>query len=149
MTLDISFGKIVFKIGKIDINEDGEGSCNADMFLTVEDCPDEKENVCNPEYTLDAKSPWRSGSTEFWHFFSESKRINKIYHLWRNFPESNDRDVCFVKPVLELINELTDSDVFNKNEEVYERNKDRLKWLKFWANKSVELYGEYAGVEFS
>jgi hypothetical protein len=61
----------------------------------------------------------------------------------RKHPDTNDLDLALIKPFLKRINKLKDSDFVN------EVDKDRLKWLKYWSNKSVELYGNEAAILFS
>ena len=129
MTLDVTIGKIV---------TDYDFYGNKPTFW-VESCPNAEQNICNSKYTDWPKEAYRSGSTAFWEFFQ--KQVGQIYYDMRDHPNSNDRGVSYIKPFLERINALTES-----NDDV---DKDRMKWLKYWCNKAVELYDSMAGIMFS
>ncbi|MDP3989718.1 MAG: hypothetical protein Q8Q01_00765 [archaeon] len=125
MTLDVRIGK---KIGD----------------SSVEQCPDAKENICDPLHTNWPTESYRSGNNfSFWKFFTKNKDLKAIYLEMRKHPNTNDLDLALIKPFLKRINKLKDADFVN------EVDKDRLKWLKYWSNKAVELYGNEAAILFS
>jgi len=138
MTLDVSIGLI--KFGKLKKNDVADyESCNVMRALDIKRCPDSEADICDPERTLSAKEAYRSGSTSFWDFWDNC--TYELYHSMRDYPNSNDTDIAFLKPVIDDINALPDP--------TDEGNADRMKWLKYWANKAVELYGDRAGIRFS
>ena len=132
MTLDISIGKIV-----IEQDENGRA------YIWVKRYPDADFNVCNPKATITPKEAYRSGSTAFWQFWKKNDKLATIYERMREYPDSNDSDVTFLKSYVDDILNLSDALFSNPND------KDRLKWLKHWVKKAVELYGDEAGISFS
>ena len=139
MTLDVTIGKIT-----IERIEEEDDLCFKPLFH-VQQCPEAKEDINDKEYTLWTKESYRSGSTDFWSFFKRQHPLLKeIYFGMREHPDSNDFDVAYVKPYLEKINSIKIEDFKDPNEV----NDDRLKWLRYWCNKAVELYGEEAGISF-
>lgn len=148
MTLDVKIGKII--IDKLD--PDWDESCESTVVRpNVEQCPDIDYDLCVPltgspfdrtekGFTCWPRSAYRSGSTPFWDFFRN--HLPEIYNKMRDNPNSNDRDVARIAPLIKDIRALPDdcgSDIDN----------DRMKWFKFWCNRAVELYGDEAGVGFS
>lgn len=127
MTLDIT-------IGKVFINST-DNKPYADVIM----CPAESEDVCDNKMTWWPKESYRSGSTGLWEFCDN--QLSDIYTKMCDYPRSNDRDVAFIKPFIEQINNLSNCD--NK------LDFDRMKWFKFWCNKSVELYGDEAAIKFT
>lgn len=125
MTLDVTIGK---KIGKD----------------SVEKCPESKDNVCDSAQTNWPSESYRSGNNvSFWKFFTKVKELNTLYLKMRKHPNTNDADIAQLKPLIKQINKLKESDFED------ELDKDRLKWLKYWSNKAVELYGNDAAIMFS
>lgn len=136
MTLDVTIGEIVPDTDNIE--EDPKAR------YWVKQAPEANFDVCNPEYTMDAKEAYRSGSTGFWNFWlKKSEQLTEIYEAMRSNPNSNNRDVAYLKPLLTRINAIPESD-FSSGIDL-----DRLKWFKYWANKAVELYGDKAGIMFT
>ena len=127
MTLDVTIGKIVIE------------NCENKAHTSVEECPRSENTVCDSNHTLWATESYRSGSSGFWEFWSV--HCNCIYHALRDHPNTNDRDVGYLKPCIDDINNLSD-------ECGSDANSDRMKWFKHWANKAVELYGDDAGIMF-
>lgn len=117
MTLSITIGKT-----KPMVNEYGE---------TIDECPPESYDVCDPKYTMHSQRAYRNG-TALWDFFEHY--LNDIY----NESMSNKDEI---KPFIDEINALPD-DCGDPG------HNDRMKWFKFWCNRAVELYGDEAGVEF-
>ena len=125
MTLDVTIGK---KTGKDH----------------VEKCPESKDNVCDSTQTNWPSESYRSGNNvSFWKFFTRNKDLKVIYLKMRKHPDTNDLDIAQLKPFMKEINKLKESDF------VDEIDKDRVKWLKYWSNKAVELYGTDAAIMFS
>ena len=138
MTLDVTIGKVVIEPYDPEY-KDEDGACVAQF--SVEPCPELDYDLCiSPGCTLWPREAYRSGSLNFWDFFL--KKIPGVYRKLRYNPTTNDRDVAWIKPIIDEINRLSDdigTDIDN----------DRMKWFKFWCNRAVELYGENAGIEFS
>lgn len=139
MTLDVT-------IGYVEPNTEPYDDQIHPSFDVIQ-CPNADHDVCNPEYTMDAKESYRSGSfgeDGFWAFWKrKSLKLSAIYFEMRENPDSNDRDVAYLKPFIERINAIPESD-FTEAVDL-----DRLKWLKYWVNKAIELYGDKAGIMFS
>lgn len=146
MTLDVTIGKIIVE----EFNP--EYPDEVIVNVGVEPCPDLEYDLCESMkgdpyggtgtgYTRYPRSPYRSGSTPFWGFFRHY--MPALYKKMRAHPDSNDRDVARLQPVINEINALPDSPL-NCACDV-----DRMKWFKFWCNRAVELYGKEAGIEFS
>ena len=111
---------------------------------TIEQCPDSDTNICDPAFTRWPKESYRSGSNvSFWRFFMKNNDLKKIYLEMRKHPNSNDLDLASLKPFANKINKIKESDFSD------DLDKDRLKWLKYWSNKAVKLYGEEAAIMFS
>lgn len=135
MTLDVTIGKIIFS------EPDPEWDETYTVYVDVEQCPDIDYDLCkSPELTLWPRSAYRSGSTGFWKFFE--LKTGNLYYKMRDHPGSNDRDVCRIKPIIDQINQLPDKTGTDIDD-------DRMKWLKFWCNRAIELYGDLAGVMFT
>ena len=157
MTLDVTIGKLTISpietilqaalYGDEDNNEYGIRDHVVDTYgmIDVEACPDSDYDVCNPESTIYPRSSQRSGSTGFWKFFTDMIGSD-IYYAMRRNPESNDRDIALIRPLIDKINAIQDPTIVDENAKY---NSDRLKWFKFWSNKAVELYGDMAAIEFS
>ena len=141
MTLDIKIGKIIVEQPDPDLKDwiDEDGSCV--VRADVEQCPDLDYDLCPKEHTIGPREAYRSGSIPLWEFFQDGP-AKEVYRKMRFYPNSNDRDVARVMPLLEEINKLPD----HLGSEV---DDDRMKWFKFWCNQAVELYGDLAGVRFS
>jgi len=141
MTLDVKIGKIVIDPIDPDLKDWiwEAGSCT--VRVNIEQCPDLDYDLCPKEHTFAPREAYRSGSIPLWDFFQKGP-ARKIYHAMRDNPNSNDRDVARIKPLLDEINKLPD----HLGTEV---DDDRMKWFKFWCNRAVELYGDLAGVRFS
>jgi len=130
MTLDVTIGKIIAD----EIYDD-----TINPMYWIKQCPDSETPICDIDHTLWIVEAYRSGSTEFWNFFFN--HVGKMYKEMRSNPNSNDRDVVCITPFLDRINSLnTPSDPTHA---------DRMKWLKYWCNKAVELYGKEAGMMFT
>lgn len=111
---------------------------------SVEQCPDAKENICDSAHTNWPAESYRSGNNvAFWKFFTRNKDLKAIYLEMRKHPNTNDLDIALLKPFLKRINKLKELNFID------EIDKDRLKWLKYWSNKAVELYGDEAAIMFS
>ena len=67
---------------------------------------------------------------------------NGLYYRIRKHPDTNDCDIIPLKSILHEINGLFD-EFFD------EIDRDRMKWLKFWSNRAVSLYGDDAYISFS
>ena len=131
MTLDVRIGKAQIK------------DYDNHFIVDVVKCPELDYDLCKPCFTLWPRESYRSGSTEFWEFFTHNPEIRKIYHQMRDFPDCNDYEVIKIIPFIDKINALSIQD-FKKDS-----HKDRLKWLKFWCKKAIELYGDLAAISFS
>lgn len=107
----------------------------SDEIPNIDECPSEAYDVCDPKYTIYPRRSIRSGSSNMRDFFdciTAEIYTNAI---------SDPTEIVFIKPVIGTINDLIDDceDVVHN---------DRMKWLKFWCNRAVELYGDEAGIEF-
>jgi len=114
-------------IGKIDPHRDG--------IPYIDMCPSESYDVCDPEYTIYPRKALRSGADDMRDFFDglpDEIYINTI---------SDPDEMVLIEAVIGAINALPD-DIGNPC------HNDRMKWLKFWCNRAVELYGDEAGIEF-
>jgi hypothetical protein len=131
MTLDVTIGKIGFNV------------MNNRVYLTVHECPEADKDICDPGATIYPRKSYRSGSSGFWLFWEKNDLLHGIYKDMRDNPNSNDHDVALVEPFLKLILMIR----ADKWTEPFDR--DRLKWLQYWAAKAVELYGKEAGIQFS
>ena len=69
--------------------------------------------------------------------------INEVYYEMRKHPNSNDIDVCRLKPYAKRISCIEIPEI-NQNS----LDADRLKWLKYWTARAVNLYGDKAGIMF-
>lgn len=134
MTLDVTIGKFKIKNPTRNDVKDYE-SANAINFMSVVACPISKEPIC--EQSAWPCESYRSGSTGFWNFFE--KQLPKLYKKMRFNPNTNDKDIAFIKPILKEINALPNP---------VDDDADRMKWLKYWCNRAVELYGIRAAIEF-
>jgi len=142
----------------------------------VTTCPEADDNICDPEKTIYPKTSKRSGSTGFWRFWREIDGLEEIYEMMSRYPDSNDKDFALLKPINEEIQQLNESDINREKireniredkardarleSELYpesvdyyverqvEMHKSRLKWLKYWSAKAVELYDEKAAIRF-
>ena len=106
----------------------------SDEIPNIDECPAESYDVCDPEFTIHPRRSIRSGSGEMQDFFDgvTAEISNTI---------SDPTEIILIKPVINVINDLIDDcDDVGHN--------DRMKWLKFWCNRAVELYGDEAGIEF-
>lgn len=113
-------------IGKIGIPNNTDCS--------IEECPMESYDVCNPEYTQYPDRAFRSGSG-MCDFFD--LHVTAIY---KEIMRLKERSVP-IKPFIDRINALPD-DLCDDS------HNDRMKWLKFWCNRAVGLYGDKAVIEF-
>lgn len=129
MTLDVNIGK---RIEYLD--EDGS------VQYRIEMCPEADHDICKPEFTSWSRESYRSGSSDFWRFFQMC--TDGLYYHIRKYPDTNDYEIIPLKPILHEINGLFDK-FFD------EANRDRMKWLKFWSNRAVSLYGDDAYISFS
>ena len=94
MTLDVNIGKVVLCME------------NNKPEFAIENCPDAKNDICNPDNTIFPKSSIRSGSSGFWGFWR--KHCNDLYESFRDPPYSNDVDVAYLKPYIDDIKSLPD-----------------------------------------
>lgn len=153
-------------------------SLNLNSVADVEPCPESEKNICDPNNTIYPKRSIRSGSTGFWRFWRVVDKLDKIYKMMRVHPGSNDTDIALLKPVNHQIQELKTKDINKEKVKKYaaedkERDKkliqdvygiedieeetnkrivghkSRLKWLKYWSDKAVNLYREKAAIKFS
>jgi len=127
MTLDITIGKVC--VDRMDNK----------AYIAVSACPPTSYDVCDSEYTIYPRAAYRSGSVGFHEFFD--KYLNDIYVEMQDHPDTNDQDVAFITHWIDRINVLQDQ----CDEPA---STDRMKWLKFWCNRAVALYGEDAAIEF-
>ncbi len=158
MTRDIILGKIVERI------EDGK------KFKCVEKCPPAEKQIC--EYSDHPFDSFRYGSTYDFHEFH--KYIFSVAQNQGDVFRSTFPAVLPLKPIIDKLNSISNDwkgknepleFFFNEMAEVIytgkidkkkqlspdwlvEISRDRMIWLKHWANKAVELYGEDAGIEF-
>lgn len=128
MTLDVTIGKII-------INKDE----NNRAFISIKQCPNSKKHICDKQYTFVPTESYRSGSSGLWNFFKSY--VGDLYFQWREHPDTNDLDIAFIKPVIKKIIKLKDP--------VESIEYDRMKWLKYWCQKAVKLYGKNAGIMFT
>lgn len=127
MTLDVTIGKIVIE------------NCKNKPRADVEQCPNADHNVCDSEFTRWVCESYRSGSGDFWDFWTE--QCKSVYCEFRDNPCTCDREVAYIRPHIDAINALPD--VCDTD-----ANTDRMKWFKYWANVAVELCGNDAGIKF-
>jgi len=179
MTLDVTIGKLENKYENLDeelIEDYGEPAClNVERTLRIKKCPQADENICNPDKTIYPKTSKRSGSSGLWRFWRVLD--NELYEMFREHPGTNDKDYAYLKPVIERIKNLDESDfdrekvreqviedkekderlesnlygiddVDDAIENRIEGHKSRLKWLKYWSSKAVDLYDEKAAIRF-
>lgn len=131
MTLDATIGKVY-----VDQYENTP-------LLRVKECPPSKKDICPKEHTVFPKRAYRSGSSSLWEFFlDKNEELKKIYFEMREHPNSNDLDVKYLKPFANRIYKLKASSF------KFASDKDRLKWLKYWARVAIRLYGDEAGISF-
>jgi len=162
MTLDVTIGKLKVENENLSKN-------------AIDPCPKADSNICDPDKTIFPKMSKRSGSTGFWRFWRVLD--NELYEMFRENPASNDKDYAYIKPVIERIKSLEESDfdrekirehviqdkerderlennvygIDDIDEEIDSRiigHKSRLKWLKYWSERAVELYGNQAAIRF-
>jgi hypothetical protein len=128
MSLGVAIGKrITEKRGEKDV----EG---------VQCCPDADQDICDPEFTRWSKESYRNGTGDFWHFWE-----HHVGSLFQRMSVGNlnsaGEPLAQLKPILDEINQLPDDFVKRVDQ-------DRMKWLKYWANRAVELYGDEAYITF-
>jgi|LGVF01.1.fsa_nt_gb hypothetical protein len=128
MTLDIT-------IGQVCIEEYGNKA-----YVSVSPCVPETYDVCDPKYAVRPRAAKRSGAVALYGFFN--KYLYDIYTEMRDYPDSNDQDVAFITPWIDRINALDDQcdDPIRT---------DCMKWLKFWCNRAVTLYGDDAAIKIA
>lgn len=114
-------------IGKINPQSDG--------MPYIDECPLESYDVCDPEYTIHPRRSLRSGTDDMRDFFDGLPA--EIYANTISDPD----EIVLIKPVIDEINALPDDCGVPAHN-------DRMKWLKFWCNRAVELWGDEAGIEF-
>jgi hypothetical protein len=125
MTLDVTIGKL-------------KGTRYLDQ------CPNAETDISNPKLSYWSRESYRSGSTEFWSFWlNKNAKLAKIYMNMRKNPWTNDFDRSKLKPFEKEILSIPESEFPD------EVDKDRLRWLKYWVAKAIELYGDKAGITFS
>jgi hypothetical protein len=125
MTLDVTIGKL-------------KGT------QYIEQCPNSETDISDPKLSWYLKESYLSGSTGFWEFWLNSNlSLREIYLKMRKHPFTNDRDQAKLKPFLNDIIAIPES-AFTIPDDI-----DRLRWLKYWAAKAVELYGDKAWISFS
>jgi hypothetical protein len=141
MTLDVTIGEIIgagpYNGGDIRVKVYGD---NHEIIADVKQCPKADKDICDKGLTLWPRESYRSGSSAFWDFFTDGP-LCELYLKMRNYPGSNDWDVAYLAPVAD---EITNIKEFGD-----EVDRDRLKWLKYWVAKAVELYGNKAGIQFT
>jgi hypothetical protein len=161
MTLDVTIGKLTFPDPQTIINEilttNESPIVEEYQFIYVTQCPNSEIDICDPAVTLWPKESYRSGSTHFWIFFERLIGID-IYHAMRNYPNSNERDIALIKPLINEINKLNTItrdqiiEMFpelSKDQTNIDGMVDRLKWFIYWTNKAVELYDDFAAIDFT
>ena len=136
MTLDITIGELCLSEEIDYLKEDPE----IRPCLWVRECPELDYDLCDPDATVYPRTSYRSGSTGFWKFCFDF--MDDVYYEMRENPKTNELDIAYIKPFLNRINKLSDP-----QDDFY--HKDRMKWLKFWCNKAVELYGDRACIMFA
>ena len=147
MTIDITIGKLRIKtveeVIKNELKEiykiNNESRFRITDFVEIEQCPDE-EDGCTEEDTIFPNSAYRSGSISGMCDFFRNVIPNLIRKI--RIIETNDTQYTKIKPFLEEINRIQ----YDGNDLQHKR---RLHWLKFWCNKSVELYSDDAVIMFS
>lgn len=132
MTLDVTIGKIILR----------QDEDNGRAYVWIKQCPGADFDVSPKKYTLSPREAYRSGSTSFWQFWRKNDLLGQLYEEMRTHPNSNDFDATYLEKYVERINQL------EENSFESELDQDRLKWLKYWVNKAVELYGKEAGITF-
>ena len=132
MTLDVTIGKVI-------VERDEE---NGHAFVWIEQCPDADFDVSALSFMINPREAYRSGSSSFWRFWRKNDVLGVVYEEMRNNSDTNDMDVIFLEKYVERINQV------QENSFDTEVDKDRLRWLKYWVNKAVELYGKDAGISF-
>lgn len=120
MTLTVIIGKI--------------GTPNEEI-PNIDECPEESYDICDPEYTIFPRRAIRTGSNGMRDFFDGLTAA--IY----TDTISDPAEIILIAPIIDVINDLVD-DLGDPG------HNDRMKWLKFWCNRAVELYGDEAGIEF-
>jgi len=113
----------------------GKMGSPSDEIPNIGECPEESHDVCDPEYTIFPKRAIRIGSSDMRDFFD-----GLTAEIYTN-TISDPTEIIQIKPVIDVINDLAD-DLGDAG------HNDRMKWLKFWCNRAVELYGDEAGIEF-
>lgn len=143
MTCDIVIGKITAKIPDNWFEEGsyGEACFEPPDAYYVEKCPDADHDISSQEATI--ASPREAirymASSPAYKVFVEG--MPEIWEAWFESSQHDMKGIGRIKPAIDKINKIPLPDDF------YE--KDRMIWFKYWCNKAVELYGEYAGIEFS
>lgn len=124
---------------KVTIGEIYKG--NESEELTVNPCPSMNKNMVKSAYTTHPKEAIRDGS-DLWLFF-------QLPPLITLFPKFNGGRSLGEYPVTIPLQPIAKN--INALELVLEdkSNQERLRWLKYWTAKAVQLFGERAGIEFS
>jgi hypothetical protein len=147
MTVDITIGKLkiktfdeVMKEKLEEWNFTHKSTFAITEFLEVEPCPSENDG-CTEEDIIYSFESHRSGSIFAMNNFMRNVVGKDLDDYFREM-KSNDRQFARIKPVIDEINKLK----YTGEEKMHHI---RLKWLKFWCNRAVELYGNEAVIEFS
>ena len=147
MTVDITIGRLkvktfdeVMKEKLEEWNFTYKSTFEITEFLEVQPCPSENDG-CSKEDTIYPNEPQRSGSISAMSDFMRNVVGKDLDDYFREM-KSNDRQFARIKPVIDKINKLE----YTGEEKMHHT---RLKWLKFWCNRAVELYGDEAVIEFS
>jgi len=119
---------LTVKIGRV-------GTPSDECLESIDECPPESFDVCDPAFTIYPRRAYRSG---LWDFFE-----SYIPYLRRRVL-TQPENTLLIKSFIDDVNRFTSNNHSYGNA----LDKDRMKWFKFWCNKAVELYGDDAGIEF-
>lgn len=156
MTLDINFGSDVAVIEDYRYIEGEDVTAepkpeNKLEYESLERMPAEEYDVCDKEYTIWPKDAYRSGTWDFKEFFETylPRLYNRYYREDREALKASRPSRC-IYPVTEYIDDINNlGSVAPVNEGFPGLYEDRVKWLKHWANKCIETYGEAAKFSMS
>ena len=104
--------------------------CPDDAGSGCVDCPNADHDVCDEEYTVDPRAPWRSIPNRD-AFQWIGLVVGEMPDGWPNVSMTIDEFMDKIKATNKFHDELWD---------------DRRKWWNYWSAKAKELYGENARV---